>query len=79
MTDFEKLFNDNRSFIYKYLLKLSKNESLAEELTQETFFRAYMNTAKLKHKEKAPVWLCQIAKKHIFCMVQRAQKTSPAR
>ena len=43
MSDFEKLFEDNREFIFKYLMKLSRNYSLAEELTQETFFRAYMN------------------------------------
>lgn len=77
MIDFEKLFNDNRSFIYKYLLKLSKNESLAEELTQETFFRAYMNTAKLKHKEKAPVWLCQIAKNTYFAWYNEHKKLHP--
>jgi len=37
VTDFEKLFADNRAFIFKYLMKLTRNASLAEELTQETF------------------------------------------
>lgn len=62
MTDFEKLFNENREFIFKYLMKMTQNVSLSEELTQETFFRAYMNYASLRNKEKASVWLCQIAK-----------------
>lgn len=62
MTEFEKLFNENRDFIFKYLMKMTRNSSLSEELTQETFFRAYMNYASLKNKNKAPVWLCQIAK-----------------
>lgn len=62
MTEFEKLFNENREFIFKYLMKMTRNVSLSEELTQETFFRAYMNYASLRNKEKASVWLCQIAK-----------------
>lgn len=62
MTEFEKLFNENRDFIFKYLMKMTRDSSLSEELTQETFFRAYMNYASLKNKNKAPVWLCQIAK-----------------
>ena len=66
MTDFEKLFIDNRDFIFKYLMKLTRDSSLAEELTQETFFRAYMNYSSLRDKEKASVWLCQIAKNTYF-------------
>lgn len=62
MTEFEKLFNENRNFIFKYLIKMTRDSSLSEELTQETFFRAYMNYTSLKNKNKAPVWLCQIAK-----------------
>lgn len=38
MTDFEKLFENNKELIFKYLIKLTRNNSLAEELTQETFF-----------------------------------------
>ena len=62
MTDFEQMFSDNYDFILKFLTKLCKDPSLAEELTQETFFRAYMNLGQLRDKSKASVWLCQIAK-----------------
>ena len=74
MTDFEKLFVDNRDFIFKYLMKLTKDSSLAEELTQETFFRAYMNYSSLRNKEKASVWLCQIAKNTYFAVYNENKK-----
>ena len=74
MTEFEKLFNDNRVFIFKYLIKLTRDFSLAEELTQETFFRAYMNYASLRNKEKALVWLCQIAKNSYFAWYNEQKK-----
>ena len=66
MANFEKLFKENYSFIYKYLLKLSGNTSLADELTQETFFRAYMNMSALRNDKKITAWLCQIAKNTYF-------------
>ena len=71
MSDFEKLFEDNREFIFKYLMKLSRNYSLAEELTQETFFRAYMNYSSLRDREKAPSWLCRIAKNTYYAWCGR--------
>ena len=77
MTDFETLFSENRTFIFKYLLKMTRDTSLAEELTQETFFRAYMNYASLRNKEKASVWLCQIAKNTYFAWYNGQKHTCP--
>lgn len=74
MTEFEKVFEDNREFIFKYLLKLTKNPSLSEELTGETFFRAYMNYAGLRDKEKVSTWLCQIAKNTYFAWYNEHKK-----
>ncbi len=74
MTEFEKVFKDNRDFIFKYLMKMTQNFSLSEELTQETFFRAYMNYASLRNKEKASVWLCQIAKNTYFAWYNEEKK-----
>lgn len=74
MADFEKIFKENQGFIYKYLMKLCGNPSLAEELTQETFFRAYMNIAGLKNENKVSVWLCQIAKNTYFAWYNEHKK-----
>lgn len=74
MTDFEKVYTENSDFIYKYLFKLCKDSSLAEELTQETFFRAYMNFSGLRDKSKAPVWLCQIAKNAYYAWYNEHKK-----
>ena len=66
MTEFETLFREKQPFVYRYLVKLTRDAALAEELTQETFFRAYMNYSGLRDKDKASVWLCQIAKNAYF-------------
>lgn len=77
MTEFEKLFNDNRMFIFKYLIKLCGEASLAEELTQETFYRAYMNYASLRNKEKASVWLCTIARNTYYTWYHQQRNSAP--
>lgn len=74
MTEFEKLFNENREFIFKFLMKMTRNVSLAEELTQETFFRAYMNYASLRDKEKASSWLCKIAQNTYYTWYKEQKK-----
>lgn len=77
MADFKKLFEENRIFIFRYLLKLCNNYSLAEELTQETFFRAYMNLKSLKNEDKSSVWLCSIAKNSYFAWYNESKKLLP--
>ena len=77
MLDFEKVFRENQGFIFRYLLKLCGNESLAEELTQETFFRAYMNLTGLRKEEKVAVWLCQIARNTYFAWYNEQKKLQP--
>lgn len=74
MTEFEKLFDDNRDFIFKYLIKMTRDASLAEELTQETFFRAYMNYASLRNKKKASSWLCKIAQNTYYTWYNEQKK-----
>lgn len=77
MADFESIYNKYQPFIYRYLLRLSKNETLAEELTQDTFFRAYMNVAKLRDESKISVWLCQIAKNVYFAWYNENKRSNP--
>lgn len=76
MVNFEKLYADNQSLVFGYLRRLCRDESLAEELTQETFFRAYMNLASLRKGESAPSWLCQIAKNAYFAWYNRQKRHS---
>ena len=64
--DFESVYQEHFQAVYRFLLSLCRNHALAEELTQETFFRAYMNYSGLRDKDKASVWLCQIAKNAYF-------------
>lgn len=64
--DFEKIYVSYFSDVYKYILSLSRNEAIAEEITQETFFKAMRHMDKFNGTCKLYVWLCQIAKNTYF-------------
>lgn len=77
MIDFEKVFEQNRDFIYRFLIKMCKDSALAEELMQETFYRAYINISALKAEEKTSSWLCSIAKNTYFAYVNEHKRLEP--
>ena len=77
MLDFEMVFRENNQFVFRFLMKLCGDVSLAEELTQETFFRAYMNLSALRSEEKVAVWLCQIAKNTYFAWFNEQKRKQP--
>lgn len=58
----DKLYKNYSMLVYNYLYSLSKDRELAEELTQETFYKAIKNIKKFEGNSKVSTWLCQIAK-----------------
>ena len=58
----EALYRQYFHDVYRYLRALTRSDDLAEELTQETFFRAMKAIDSFKGDCDVRVWLCQIAK-----------------
>lgn len=62
MQDFEKIYSDYYDTVFRYILSLCKDETWAEEITQEAFFKALKSIHTFRGECKLSVWLCQIAK-----------------
>jgi len=62
VTNFQEVYDLYFRDVYRYALSLCRNESVAEEITQETFYKALQNLDNFDGKGKIFVWLCQIAK-----------------
>lgn len=60
--DFERLYTEYFQAVYGYVLSVSHDRALAEELTQETFFKALKKIDSFKEGTNIKAWLCQIAK-----------------
>lgn len=72
--DIEEIYKEYSKIVYYYLFGLCHNEFIAEELTQETFFRAVQTIGKFRNECKIQVWLCQIAKNLWYKEKQRVKK-----
>lgn len=74
MTDFTELYQEYFQDVYKYTLVLCKQEALAEEITQETFFKALKSIDAFQGNCKMRVWLCQIAKNTYFSYLKKEKQ-----
>ena len=73
MADFNDVYKRYFRDVYHYAFSLCKNESMAEEITQETFFKAINSLDSFDGKCKVSVWLCQIAK-NTYISICRKEK-----
>lgn len=71
MEDFDKIYSDYFSEVYKFVLSLCQNPILAEEITQEAFFKALKNIDSFKGDCKLNTWLCKIAKNTFYSHVKK--------
>ena len=77
MADFNDIYKRYFRDVYHYAFSLCKNESMAEEITQETFFKALSSLESFYGKCKVSVWLCQIAKNTYFAWYNENKKLLP--
>lgn len=71
--DYEKLYNSCYMQIYSYVISLTKNREFAEEITQNTFYKAISSKAKFKGKSDELTWLCSIAKNLYYDELRKNQ------
>ena len=72
--DMKDIYEKYCNSIYRYLLLLTKDEQLSEELTQETFYQAIKSINKFSGKCSIYTWLCSIAKNCFKNYVKKNQK-----
>lgn len=72
--DMKDIYEKYCNSIYRYLLLLTKDKQLSEELTQETFYQAIKSINKFSGKCSIYTWLCSIAKNCFKNYVKKNQK-----
>ena len=74
MDNFEKIYSEYYDTVYRYLLSLCKDEAWAEEITQESFFKALKGIDRFRGECRLSVWLCQIAKNTFYTEVRKKNR-----
>ena len=73
---FDHIYQSYFDPVYRYVLSLSGNPQIAEEITQETFFKALRSLDQFQGKSSLKSWLCVIAK-NLWLSEQRKKKDQP--
>ena len=74
MEDFDKIYAEYYSEVYKFVLTLCQNHTLAEEITQESFFKALKNIDSFNGNCKLSTWLCKIARNTFYSYTKKHNK-----
>ena len=74
----EELYQLYFKDVYLYVLALSKEEVVAEDITHETFFKAMKSIGAFKGECDIRVWLCQIAKNTYYTYCKKQKRFVPA-
>jgi RNA polymerase sigma-70 factor (ECF subfamily) len=62
MDSFEEIYREYANDVYRFALSLCLDESLAEEITQETFCKALQEIPRFRGQCSLKTWLFQIAR-----------------
>ena len=71
--DFERIYREQFDTVYRYALALTRDVHAAEELTQETFFKALQGIDAFRGECSLKTWLCGIAKNTFLSECRRKQ------
>lgn len=71
----EKLYETCYMRVFSYAMTLAGERSQAEEITQETFFRAFSKQSEFRGESDEVTWLCAIAKNYWLDEKRRGKRT----
>ena len=63
--------------VYRYVLSLCRNDSTAQDITQETFLKAMRSASQFQGNSSLYTWLCAIAKNHWLNLCKAEGKELP--
>ena len=72
--DFDQLYKEQFPLVYRYLTGLCGDQALAEELAQETFYRAIEHSASFQGICWLSLWLCQFGKNCWLSFLRKAKR-----
>jgi len=77
MSAFERLVERNRDDLYSFALQMTRSETEAVEIAQESFLSAYLHLSHFRNEAEFRTWAHWVAAKHISIR-RRLVPTSPA-
>ena len=73
----EKMYETYYMRVFSYVMTLTGDRQQAEEVTQETFFRAFSKQNSFRGESDEVTWLCAIAKNYYLDEMRRRNRMEP--
>lgn len=73
--DYEKLYNTYFMEVYSFVMTIVKSAHMAEEITQEVFYKAIKTKRSYEGKSNEFTWLCAIAKNTALDALKKSSRT----
>lgn len=71
--EFDGIYRLYAADVYRYLLRLTQNETLAADLLQDTMLKAFTSADKFRGECAVKTWLCTIARNLWYDHCKRAE------
>lgn len=76
--EFDEIYRLYADDIYRFLLKLTQNEAISQDILQETLLKAIISADKFKENCSIKTWLCTIAKNEYYNYLKRSDNKNLA-
>jgi len=77
LNEFERIYRQYFGGVYQYALSLTKNPTFAEDVVQDTFWKAMKNADQLDDVTNLNAWLCRIAKNTYLDELAKSKRNIP--
>lgn len=74
MSNFEEIYKEYFQLIHLYILSLSNDPDVADDITQDTFYKAMKSLKSFRGECDIRTWLCRIAKNSYLTYCRRNNK-----
>lgn len=75
VSDMEQVYEEHAKLVYRYLLSLGAPSDMAEDLLQETFYKAMIHMDSFRENAKLSTWLCSIARNEYYQYLRKHPAT----
>lgn len=72
----ERLFQRNQTRVFRYLVRVVRNEAVAEELLNEVFMGAWQSAARYEGRSEPSTWLLSIAHNKAVSVLRKRREVS---
>lgn len=77
MQSMDEIYQQHAQTVFKYLMSLTGDMQLSEELTQETFYQAIRSVQRFDGSCKITTWLCAIARNQLYAYKRKHPVMQP--